>query len=397
MHATHYMPQLFCQRIWNKSGLALFAASVVLATVTQAEESNTEIQPEKVAAEEDLQPQQNVSLPTAQRSALETELKKAQERAQLAEKMADLAKSQQSALETELKKAQERAQLAEKMADLAKSQQSALETELKRAQERVEPAEKNSGLSDPHPAPKAEPLALIHPSDSSVKSAETTARPEPATNSAPVAIEFGNEENKGIGFAKATLIAVETNPAPKNDPLTPDQQPVKLVRINQSRSPVPLPTPFTAAPMQSTPPEAQTDRGIWTSREVQSLRELILEYHRLTMISPQENSFPQMGTPDSTQIPVPALASEVNRPKAQANASAESSAHRHDSARVIPPKVLNIRHRSFVRSRFLDIKMRLIALWHQSLARSQRARSRTVLSNFNKDANKKADAKLTID
>ena len=139
---------------------------------------------------------------------------------------------------------------------------------------------------------------------------------------------------------------------------------------------------------QSTPPEAQTDIGIWTSREVQSLKELILEYHRLTMISPQENSSPQMGTPDSSQIPVPALASEINQP----DASPESFARGHDSARMIPPKVLNIRHRSVVPSRFVDVKARLIALWHQSLARSQRGSSRTVLSNSNKDANKKADA-----
>lgn len=271
MHATHYMPRLLCQRIWNKSGLALFAGSVILATVTEVEESN--------------------------------------------------------------------------------------------------------------PA--------------SVQSAETTARPGPASNSVPSAIESRNEENKGIGFTEATaLIAVEANPVPKNDLLTPDQRPVKLVRINQSRSPVP---PSAGASMQSTTPEAQTDRGIRTSREVQSLKELILEYHRLTVISPQENSFPQVRTPDSTQISVPALASEINRPNAQANAGPESSAPRDDSARVIPPKILNIRHRSFVRSRFLDIKMRLIALWHQSLARSQRARSRTLLSNSNKDANKKADAKLTID
>jgi hypothetical protein len=380
MHATHYIPRLFCQRIWNKSGLALFAGSIVLATVTETEESNMEIQPEKVAAEEDLQAQQNASLPTAQRSALETELKKAQERAQLAEKMADLAEKKLGDLE---------AAVAEK--------EDQLQAELKQAQERARLAQKNSDLSDPNTGPKAEALALIQTSDSSVQSAETTARPGPASNRAPAPIEFGNEENKGIGFAKATLIAVETNPAPKNDPLTPDQQPVRLVRINQSRSPVPLPTPSAAASMQSTPPEAQTDRGIRTSREVQSLKELILEYHRLTMISPQENSFPQMGTPDSTQIPVPALASEINRPNAQATASPESSAHRHDFARVIPPKILNIRHRSFVRSRFLDTKMRLIALWHQSLARSLRARSRTVLSNSNKGANKKADAKLTID
>ena len=279
------------------------------------------------------------------------------------------------------------------MADLAKSQQSALEAELKKAQL----AEKHCDPSDSNTAPKLEPLALIQPSDSSVESAETTARPGPGSNIVPVAIEFRNEENRGIGFAEATaLIAVEANSASKDDLVAPDQQSVKLVRINQSRSPVPLPTPSTAASMQSTPPEAKTDRGIWTSRVVQSLKELILEYHRLTMVSPQGNSFSQIGTPDSSQIPVPALGSEVSRPNAQTNASPESSANRRDSARMIPPEILKKRHKSPLRSRFVDVKMRLIALWHQSLARSQRVRSRTVLSNSNKDANKKADAKLTM-
>jgi hypothetical protein len=299
MHATHYIPQLFWQRIWNKSGLALFAGSVVLATVTEAEESITEIRPGKVAAEEDLQARQNASLPTAQGRTLETELKNAQERVQLAEKNAD--------------------------------------------------------VSDPNASPKAEHLASTQPSDSSVQFTETAARPWLAIYTVPAAIESQNEENKG--------------------------------------SAVPLPTPSAAASMLPTPPAAQTNRGIPTSLEVNSLKELILEYHRLTMVSPQETSFPQMGAPDSTQTPVPAVASEINRP----NASPESSVRRHVSARVVPPKIFNIRHRSFVRSRFVDVKARLIALWHQSLARSQPAHSRTVLSNSKKDANKKADAKLTID
>ena len=398
MHATHYMPQLFCQRIWNKTGLALFAGSIVLATVTEAEESNTEIQREKVAAEEDLQAQQNAGLPTAQRSTLETELKNAQERAQQAEKMADLAKSQQSALESQLKKALERAQLAEKNAELTEMKLSALEAalaekddELKKALERVQLAEKNADVSEPNTGPKAEPLALIQPSDSSVQFGKRTARPGPATNSVLASIESQNKENKGIGFAEATApVVVESKTATKNDPVTPDQQPVKLARINQGRSAVPLPTPSAAASMLPTPPEAQTDRAIWASREVQSLKELILEYHGLTMISPQENSSPQMGTPNPSQIPVPALASEINQPDAQATASPESSPRGHDSARVTSPKILNIRHRSVVPSRFVDVKARLIALWHQSLARSQRGSSRTVLSNSNKDANKKA-------
>jgi len=83
MHATHYIPRLFCKRIWNQSGLAFFAGSIVLAIVTEAEESHTEIQREKMAAEEDLQAQQNAGLPRAQCTGLETELKKAQERAHL--------------------------------------------------------------------------------------------------------------------------------------------------------------------------------------------------------------------------------------------------------------------------------------------------------------------------
>jgi hypothetical protein len=337
-------------------------------------------------------------LTKSQQNALETELKNAQERAQLAEKMADLTKSQQNALETELKKAQERAQLAEKMADLAKSQQSALEAELKKAQERAQLAEKNCDPSDPNTIPNAEPLALIQPSNSSVEAPKTTARSWLASNIVPAAMESQNQENKGIGSAEATaLIAMEANPVPQHDPLTSDQQPVKFARINQGRSAVPLPTPSAAASMLPTPPEAQIDRGLWASREVQSLKELILEYHRPTMNSPQENSSPQMGIPDSSQIPVPALASEINQPDAEATARPESSARGHDSARVTSPKILNIRRRSVVPSRFVDVKARLIALWHQSLARSQRARSRTVLSNSNKNANKKAEAKLTID
>jgi hypothetical protein len=131
------MQELFCQRIRNSTGLAIFAGLAVLATVAVGQQPNGEIQREKMPerTEEDDQTQKNADFTGSQRSALETELKKAQEKAQLAQKMADLAGSQRSALETELKNAEDRAQLAEKMADLAASQRSALETELKKAEE----------------------------------------------------------------------------------------------------------------------------------------------------------------------------------------------------------------------------------------------------------------------
>jgi formate-dependent nitrite reductase cytochrome c552 subunit len=53
---------------------------------------------------------------------LETQLKKAQEEAQLAQRNADLATSQRSALENQLKKAQEDTRQAQKHADLAANQ-----------------------------------------------------------------------------------------------------------------------------------------------------------------------------------------------------------------------------------------------------------------------------------
>ena len=97
--------------------------------------------------------------------------------------------------------------------------------------------------------------------------------------------------------------------------------------------------------------------------------------HVFTAILPQENPPPPMETPESTQTPVVAPTPEINQPDAQATASPWSSVQRQDFARAIRAKIHNIRHKSRVRVRFVDVKKRLIALWHQSLARSQRSRS----------------------
>jgi hypothetical protein len=114
--------------------------------------------------------------------------------------------------------------------------------------------------------------------------------------------------------------------------------------------------------------------------------------HALAIISPpHETLSPRMGTPDSTQTPVPTLPSEIDRPNAQANASPGSSIDRQDSVRVIRPKIHNARYRSSVRVRFVDVKMRLIALWHQSLARSEASRTWTASSNSNKGEKSKVD------
>jgi len=111
--------------------------------------------------------------------------------------------------------------------------------------------------------------------------------------------------------------------------------------------------------------------------------------HSLTEISPQEDPSPGMETAASTQNPVEALTPEINHPDLQANANSWSSANWQDSARVIRPKVHVLRYKSSLRPRLVDVKMRLIALWHQSLVRSERSRNWTLFSNLNKRERKK--------
>src|SRR5271165_3752527 len=111
--------------------------------------------------------------------------------------------------------------------------------------------------------------------------------------------------------------------------------------------------------------------------------------HPLTEISPNENPSSPIQAAASTLTPVLAFSPEINRHDVQANAGSWTGAHRQDSERVMGLKVPRARFRSSVRLRFFDVKMRLIALWHQSLAKSERSRSWTAFSNSNKGAMKK--------
>jgi hypothetical protein len=108
--------------------------------------------------------------------------------------------------------------------------------------------------------------------------------------------------------------------------------------------------------------------------------------HAFTEISPKEIPSSQMEAAALTPTPVLAFTPEINRHDVQANTSSWSPV----PARVIRPKIRNVRDRSSVVLRSVDVKMRLIALWHQSLARSEKSRSWTAFSNFNREVRKKA-------
>jgi hypothetical protein len=75
------------------------------------------------------------------------------------------------------------------------------------------------------------------------------------------------------------------------------------------------------------------------------------------------------------------LTPEINHPDVHANANLWSSAHWQRPARVIRPKIHVLRYKSSLRARLVDVKVRLITLWHQSFVRSERSRTWTGYSN----------------
>jgi chromosome segregation ATPase len=158
------MQQSFWQRVRNKTGLAISAGLVVLTTIAGAEQCRQEIRGEQ----DPQQSRQNASHSAGQVSALENEVKKAQKRAQLVEKIADLAEKKLGALEAvvakkedqleaELKEALGQAQSAKREVEFAKDERSALETELKNSLGRAQLTEKDGQLNDPDADRKPEP------------------------------------------------------------------------------------------------------------------------------------------------------------------------------------------------------------------------------------------------
>ena len=58
---------------------------------------------------------------------------------------------------------------------------------------------------------------------------------------------------------------------------------------------------------------------------------------------------------------------KINHSDVQANATSSSPSQRSDSAHAAPTKIPNVRLRSSMHPRYVDVRTRLIALWHQSL------------------------------
>jgi hypothetical protein len=74
----------------------------------------------------------------------------------------------------------------------------------------------------------------------------------------------------------------------------------------------------------------------------------------------------------------------VSPPQVQANATPLPSPEQSAPAEVVRSKVSHVRHHSIVRHKTLDVRARLLALWHQSLRAEEKSAKVTLFSDSHK-------------
>ena len=128
----------------------------------------------------------------------------------------------------------------------------------------------------------------------------------------------------------------------------------------------------------------------FTEEPSQTKGDLLLNANPTTLSSVMGSNGKSTGEVTSGQVTSVdcGFAPEINHPDVLANATSWSPANRPDSARVIRPKIPDVKYRSFVHPRYVDVKTRLIALWHQTLQR-EKSRGWTLYSKSNKWQRKK--------
>jgi hypothetical protein len=128
---------------------------------------------------------------------------------------------------------------------------------------------------------------------------------------------------------------------------------------------------------------------IWTKEDEQATRTIPkLDTPALSSVMvPNEKSTGEITAGQAPSIDT-RLTPETNQPDVQANTTSWPLSQRQGSAHSTHTKIFNVRLRSSKHPRYVDVKTRLIALWHQSL-RHEKYRAGTMYSNSNKGARKK--------
>jgi hypothetical protein len=129
--------------------------------------------------------------------------------------------------------------------------------------------------------------------------------------------------------------------------------------------------------------------AIWTQEDEEATRTTLKDTPTLSSVmASNEKSTGEITAGQGPSIDT-RLTPETNQPDVQANTTSWPLSQRQGSAHSTHTKIFNVRLRSSKHPRYVDVKTRLIALWHQSL-RHEKSRGGTMYSNSNKGARKKA-------
>jgi hypothetical protein len=220
------------------------------------------------------QAQKDAELAASQRDALQAQLKETEAKVQQAQQNTGLAASQRDALQTRLKETETGSRQLQKDLEVAISQHEGLQAQLKGTEAKAQQAAAFA-------ASQRDSLqAQLNESETKAQQAQ---------------------KSKGLGSAEAPAVpgvnadSRSTDPTSKNQPMTQDQEPAKLARMNQSQATATPPIPSVAASVAPTP-EAQADSSSKASAEERSLKEFVQEYIRTVAsddISNQEHFFGQ--------------------------------------------------------------------------------------------------------
>jgi hypothetical protein len=176
-----------------------------------------------------------------------------------------------------------------------------------------------------------------------------------------------------VASAALVLASLIQEPQPKADDLTKEaRKPERDLLLNANAT-----TRFTVAVSNG-----KGSTGKMTSGQASSVD------YAFTEVPPKEISSSQVEAVASNSPPTLAFPPEINRINEQV--SATSPVHSQNSAQSVRPKSRDIRHALSGVRRTIDVKARLIALWHQSLARNEKSRNWTAFSNLNTGVRKKA-------
>jgi hypothetical protein len=138
------------------------------------------------------------------------------------------------------------------------------------------------------------------------------------------------------------------------------------------------------------PKAPQTERELSLNASPRGARSALASSNFTGKMTPEQGSCNDHTFTETALLEAPSSSAVAAPAPVLAFTPEINNGHRQGSAPERRPRTLNLKSRSTVGFRTVEVKRRLIELWHQSLAQSEKPRSWTAFSNLSGGGRKKA-------